>query len=70
MGGKMTRDINKKIIDKINECNYDEGIKEFLKTLLILELDHFEEGRWIYHNTYDREIINYANKYGGRRNEI
>lgn len=66
----MTKDINKKIIDKINDSSYEEEIKDFLKKLLVLELDHFEEGRWIYHSKYDGEIIKSANKFRRVEDEI
>ena len=59
----MAEDINKNIIDKLNESEFENEIKSFLIKLLVLELDNFEEGRWRYSEKYDREIINYAHKF-------
>ena len=58
--------INSKIIKKINESNYDESIKEFLKEIFILEYNIKDQKYFspVDKKHYDREIRRYANKYG------
>jgi len=59
----MTEDINQKILDTIKDSEAHEYIKKFLREMLLLELQNFEEGRWMYGKDYDRRIIYYAKKY-------
>lgn len=60
----MPEDINKKLIDKIKESEFDNAVKDFLRKILIIELQNFEEGRPRYAKEYDRYIVKYAYKYG------
>lgn len=64
----MIEDINQKILDMIKSSKCDESIKEFLKKILLLELRHFEEERWMYKKDYDRYIFQYTKKYKGGEN--
>jgi len=59
----MSVTLNKRIIDKINESEINEQIKAFLKTILVVELEHFEEGKPRYAEEYDRNIQKYVKKY-------
>jgi len=52
----MSSSINRRIIDKINQSEYDENIKNFLKSILNIELRHSEEGYLRYGREYDRCI--------------
>lgn len=52
--------INKRIIDKINKSSYDKTIKEFLKAILIIELEHVVRGTLLYSREYDRYILKYV----------
>lgn len=61
----MRKDINKKLIDKINESEFDSEIKEFLIKLLIFELDNSGEARWRYTDKYDAAIRHFSDKYSG-----
>jgi hypothetical protein len=61
----MSQDINKKIIDKINESNFEPAIKEFLIKLLIYELDNVGEARWRFSDKYDASIRHFSEKYKG-----
>ena len=59
----MSKDINKKIIDKINENEIDLAIKEFLIKLLVYELDNAGEARWRFSDKYDAAIKHYSEKF-------
>ena len=55
----MSQDINKKIIDKINNSEFNDEIKEFLIKLLIFE------ARWHFSDKYDAAIRYFSEKYKG-----
>ena len=59
----MSDDINRKLIEKIRESEFDDVVKEFLIKILIFELEQFEEARPRYSDRYDREIKNYASRF-------
>lgn len=61
----MSHDVNKKIIDKINDSKFDNSIKEFLTKLLIFELDNAGEARWRYSDKYDTAIRYFSEKFKG-----
>lgn len=61
----MSHDINKKIIDKINDSEFDPAIKEFLIKLLVFELDTAGEARWRFSDKYDAAIRHFAEKLKG-----
>lgn len=61
----MSQDINKKIIDKINNSEFNDEIKEFLIKLLIFELDNATEARWHFSDKYDAAIRYFSEKYKG-----
>jgi hypothetical protein len=65
IGDFMTQDVNKKIIEKIKESDFDHAIKEFLKQLLFYELDNISEARWRYSEKYDSAIKKYYEKFKG-----
>jgi predicted metallopeptidase len=50
--------VNEQIIEKIDKSKCDEKVKMFLKELLSLELEHFEEGRWRFSEKYEWCILN------------
>ena len=52
----MSESINRRIIDRINESEYDKNIKDFLKSIFLIELAHLEEGIVTYRKEYDRCI--------------
>jgi len=60
----MSESINRRIIDKINDSKYDKNIKDFLKSLLLIELTHLHEGIVRYSKEYDRSILRFMNKEG------
>ena len=55
----MSESINIRIINKINQSDFDDNIKILLKSLLSLELENIETGSKIYANSYDRLIETY-----------
>jgi hypothetical protein len=59
----MPNDINKKIIDEINQSKYDPAIKEFLIKLLLHELEFAGEARWHFSDKYDAAIRQYVEKF-------
>jgi len=63
MVNEMAEDVNEKIINKIKKSKVDKEIKDFLKKILVIELENFEEGRPRYSDKYDREIVNCASKF-------
>jgi len=61
----MSNNINKKIVDKINESDEESSIKEFLIKLLVFELDNAGEARWRFSEKYDSAIKFYSDKFKG-----
>jgi len=53
----MSETVNKRIIDKIKNSDFDESVKEFLRTVLFVELRNFEIGQSRYKDEYEA-IIN------------
>lgn len=60
-------EVNEKILDEIKSSNVDEQIKDFLKKMLFLEFQHFEEARWKYGKDYEKNISQFASKYKVRK---
>jgi len=54
--------VNKRILDKINESDYNRNIKDFLKSILIIELERLVKGALQYGKEYDRCIMKFLNK--------
>jgi hypothetical protein len=59
----MAEDVNRRILDKIKESETSEAIKEFLTKVAFLELQHFEEDRWIFSKEYEKLIRGYVDKF-------
>jgi len=60
---KIEESINKKIINKVKESEFNEEIKEFLEKILFLEFQHSEEYGWRYSKEYEKHIKKYADRY-------
>lgn len=60
-GDEMSR-VNKRIVDKINESKYDKNIKDFLKSILFVELERLVKGTLMYGKEYDRCIMKFLDK--------
>lgn len=56
----MSASINERIIDKIDGSKYSKNIKDFLKSILFVELSYLETGR--YSKEYDRCISRFLRK--------
>ena len=55
----MSKQLNKNIIDKINSSDVDPIIKDFIKSLLVKELDE----KFRYKQYYDDKIVRSVKKY-------
>jgi len=60
----MSETVNKRIIDKIKNSDFDESVKEFLRTMLLVELRSIEVGEPRYTDEYKTIINKYVT---GRR---
>ena len=49
-------DVNKKILEKIENSLYPQEVKELVKALMYIELRNFERGDLRYSQDYDRVI--------------
>ena len=58
----MSASINERIIDKIDESEYSKDIKDFLKSILLVELLFPETGR--YSKEYDSCISKFLRRDG------
>ena len=58
----MSASINERIIDKIDESEYSKDVKDFLKSILLVELLYLETGR--YSKEYDSCISKFLGKEG------
>jgi len=56
--------LNQRIIDKINESEYEKNIKGFLKSILLIELERLVKGTLVYSKEYERCILKFLNKEG------
>lgn len=59
----MTVNVNEKITDEIKVGVFSEEIKDFLRDILIFELEHFEEARPRYTEKYEELINKYTAKF-------
>lgn len=59
----MAVNVNEKITDRIREGTFSEEIKDFLRDILIFELEHFEEARPRYTEKYEELINKYTTKF-------
>ncbi len=59
----MAVNVNKKISDKIMECEFSDEIKGFLAEILIFELEHFDEARPRYKEKYEELVNKYTIKF-------
>ncbi|MEN6291760.1 MAG: hypothetical protein ABFD07_07085 [Methanobacterium sp.] len=67
----MSSNVNSKIIKKINESDFDEAIKGFLKEILVIE-SNIRANRTFTQldkKRYDTEIRRFASKYGDKKND-
>lgn len=48
--------LNEKIMEEIEKHKCSEKIKEFLKEVLVLELNHSSEDRWRYSEVYSNLV--------------
>lgn len=55
--------LNKKIINKINDGDFDDAVKELLKKVLFKEMEHFGEKRWWHNRDYTTLINRLYEKY-------
>ena len=58
----MSASINERIIDKIDESEYSKDVRDFLKSILLVELLFLETGR--YSKEYDSCISKFLRKEG------
>lgn len=56
----MAINVNEKITDKVREGSFRKEIKEFLRDILIFELEHFEEASPRYMERYEDFIRKYT----------
>jgi len=63
----LNNHLNVKIIDAITESGYDESIKEFLISALLLEFDKADQTRPRVKEEYERMIKKGAAKMGGKK---
>lgn len=56
----MAVNMNEKITDKLREGGFGKDIEEFLRDVLIFELEHFEEATPRYMNKYEDVIHKYT----------
>jgi methyl coenzyme M reductase subunit D len=61
----MSETINQRIIKKINEMDCSDEIKQFLKEILLFELEFFEGRVTRYSEEYTRALKKYAANYKG-----
>lgn len=60
----MSESLNERLIEKINKSDYGKNIKDFLKSILLIELVHLEERTMRYGKEYDRCIMKHMNEEG------
>ena len=53
-------EINKKILDFIDQTDYDKDIKLFLKDCLDIEFNRVKTGTDKYFNEYDKKVEKYV----------
>jgi len=58
----MAENISKKIIEKIKKSEYSDEVKQFLRSLLVIELRNMETGDPRYSKEYERNIRNYVKR--------
>lgn len=58
-GGRMSS-VNRRILRTIEESNFDQDIKDLLKTLLMIELKNMADQAIRYKEDYDRAIKRFA----------
>lgn len=68
-GGKGVSNINRRILKTIEESDFEENIKELLKTLLAIELRNMADKALRYAEDYDRSIKRFAGVTGKREGE-
>jgi hypothetical protein len=61
--------VNRRILKTIEESNFDENIKELLKTLLAIELRNMADKTIRYSEDYDRSIKRLAGLTEKREDE-
>lgn len=58
-------DMNRRILQKISESDTEEEIREFLKEIFVLELEH-SGSQWKHGRDYERLIRKYTKKWEGQ----
>lgn len=58
--------VNKRIIDTIEESSFPKEVKDLLKTLLNIELRNFQDKTFFYAKDYDRVIKELADSFRRR----
>lgn len=56
----MSASINERTVNKIDRSEYSNNVKEFLKSILLVELSYLETGR--YSKEYDMCISRFLRK--------
>jgi len=64
----MVENINKKILEKIEVLETAEEIKNYIKDILLFEIEHMDEGRPKYREDYLKMMKKYAEGYEGSDN--
>jgi hypothetical protein len=59
----MKESINETILKKINESNYPDSMKKFLKDILLIEIKNVGNIQQDHSNLYDSKIKTYAKTY-------
>jgi len=59
----MATNVNKRILNEIKKIEFNNCIKDFLREILIFELQHFEEARPRYVEKYEELINRYTKKF-------
>ena len=64
----MVENINKKILNKIEILEVDEKIKNYIKDVLLFEIEHMDESKFKYKEDYLKMMKKYAEGYEGSDN--
>jgi hypothetical protein len=66
---KDLSDVNRRIIETIEESKFPKEIKDLLKALLSIELRNFQIRNPLYGKDYDRVIMDLSEKRKSREDE-
>lgn len=62
--------LNPRILEKLEESECEDILKNFIKTMLYFELENLELGRPAYKKYYDSRIEKSAQEYFSFKNEV